>query len=144
MDAPHLGGLGGTYGGAPVACAAAIAAVEEIRKPAFLAHARAMGDVMRREMTEWKSALDLVGDVRGLGPMMLVELCWPPKTTTPAPAHALSVIKRCVSLGVVLIRAGLYSNCIRFMPPLTISEAELVEALAVVRDSIAFVEKSGP
>jgi 4-aminobutyrate aminotransferase/(S)-3-amino-2-methylpropionate transaminase len=144
MDAPHLGGVGGTYGGAPVACAAAIAAVEEIRKPAFLAHARAMGDVMRRELTAMQSTSKLVGDVRGLGPMMLVELVLDPVAHTPAPAHALAVIKRSVAAGVVLIRAGLYSNCIRFMPPLTISEAELVEALGVVRDSLAYVEKHGP
>jgi 4-aminobutyrate aminotransferase/(S)-3-amino-2-methylpropionate transaminase len=144
MDAPHLGGVGGTYGGSPVACAAAIAAVEEIRKPAFLAHARTIGDVLRRELSAMQQAHRLVGDVRGLGPMMLVELVTDPVARTPAAAHALAVIKRSVAAGVLLIRAGIYSNCIRFMPPLTISEAELVEALAIVRASLAYVEEHGP
>jgi 4-aminobutyrate aminotransferase/(S)-3-amino-2-methylpropionate transaminase len=85
----------------------------------------------------------LIGDVRGLGPMLLVELVLDRQTRAPAPAHALAVIKRAVANGVLLIRAGLYSNCIRFMPPLSISEAELREALAIVADALAYVEEHG-
>ena len=73
MDASHLGGVGGTYGGSPVACAAAIEAVTIIRQPAFLAHARRLGDVMREVMHGWQAKFPIVGDVRGLGPMMLAE-----------------------------------------------------------------------
>jgi 4-aminobutyrate aminotransferase/(S)-3-amino-2-methylpropionate transaminase len=141
MDAPHLGGVGGTYGGSPVACAAAIAAIEMIRAPSFLAHAKRVGDIMREELTKMKRTL--VGDVRGLGPMMLIELV-ADDTRAPAPAHALAVIKRAVANGVVLIRAGLYSNCVRFMPPLVITEAQLREGLAVVGEAVAYVEANGP
>mgnify|MGYP000943658768 CR=1 FL=1 len=144
MDAPHLGGLGGTYGGSPVACAAAIEAVRLVRTPAFLAHARRIGDVLREELTRMQASSQLVGDVRGLGPMLLVELVTDRTARTPAPAHALAIIKRAVSNGVVLIRAGLYSNCIRFMPPLSIGEDELREAVGVVGEALAHVERHGP
>jgi 4-aminobutyrate aminotransferase/(S)-3-amino-2-methylpropionate transaminase len=145
MDAPHPGGTGGTYGGSPVACAAAIEAVRMIREPAFLAHARAIGDVMRGELDAIAATSKrLVGDVRGVGPMLLVELVDDRATRAPAAAHALAVIKRSVAHGVILIRAGLYSNCVRFMPPLTISEAHAREALAVVGEAIRHVEEHGP
>jgi len=144
MDAPHVGGTGGTYGGAPVACAAAIAAIEMIRQPAFLAHARRIGEVMRGELVRIASTSKLIGDVRGKGPMLLVELVTDRATRAPAAAHALAVIKQSVASGVLLIRAGLYSNCVRFMPPLVISEDELREGLAVVGDAIRNVEEHGP
>jgi 4-aminobutyrate aminotransferase/(S)-3-amino-2-methylpropionate transaminase len=144
MDAPHLGGVGGTYGGSPVACAAAIEAVQLIRQPAFLAHAQRIGEVMRRELERMQSASQLIGDVRGLGPMLLVELVTDRVAKTPAAAHALAVIKRAVANGVVLIRAGLYSNCVRFMPPLSITEAQLLDGLAVVGEAIHHVEVNGP
>jgi len=143
MDAPHLGGVGGTYGGSPVACAAAIAAIEMIRQPAFLAHARRLGDIMREELGRMQARGKLVGDVRGLGPMMLIELVADAQQT-PAAAHALAVIKRSVTNGVLLIRAGLYSNCVRFMPPLTITEDQLRAGLAVVDEAIGHVEANGP
>ena len=141
MDAPHLGGVGGTYGGAPVACAAAIAAIEMIRQPAFLAHARRLGDIMREQLEQWRGAL--VADVRGLGPMMLIEMVTDAQKT-PAAAHALAVIKRSVANGVLLIRAGLYSNCVRFMPPLVITEEQLRAGLAVVGEAVKHVEANGP
>jgi 4-aminobutyrate aminotransferase/(S)-3-amino-2-methylpropionate transaminase len=144
MDAPHVGGVGGTYGGSPVTCAGAIAAIEQIRSPAFLAHAQKIGEVMRRELEKIQARSQLVGDVRGLGPMLLTELVTDRAARTPAAAHALAVIKRAVSNGAVLIRAGLYSNCVRFMPPLVISEAELLEGLAVVGEAIQYVEEHGP
>jgi 4-aminobutyrate aminotransferase / (S)-3-amino-2-methylpropionate transaminase / 5-aminovalerate transaminase len=143
MDAPHLGGVGGTYGGSPLACVAAIEAVKLIRKPEFLAHARRIGDVIRQELVAIQKASKLVADVRGLGPMLLVELVTDHATKAPAAAHAIAIIKRAVSNGVVLIRAGLYSNCIRFMPPLTITEDEVREGLAVVREAITYVEEHG-
>jgi 4-aminobutyrate aminotransferase/(S)-3-amino-2-methylpropionate transaminase len=143
MDAPHLGGIGGTYGGSPLACAAALEAVRLIRSPEFLAHARRIGEVMRGELLALQAACPLVGDVRGLGPMLLIELVTDREAKTPAPAHALAVIRRAVAGGVVLIRAGLYSNCVRFMPPLSITQDELREGLAVVAEAVRFVEEHG-
>jgi 4-aminobutyrate aminotransferase/(S)-3-amino-2-methylpropionate transaminase len=144
MDAPHVGGVGGTYGGSPVACAAAIEAIKLISQPAFLAHARRIGDTLRAELERMQAAGKLVGDVRGKGPMLLIELVLDRTTRTPAPAHALAVIKRSVANGVLLIRAGLYSNCVRFMPPLTITEDQLLAGLAVVAESLRHVEEHGP
>ena len=144
MDAPHLGGVGGTYGGSPLACAAAIEAVKQLRSPAFLAQATHVGHLMCSELMAMQGNSRLIGDVRGLGPMLLVELVLDREAKTPAPAHALAVIKRCVAHGLVLIRAGLYSNCIRFMPPLVITDDQLREALAVVAEAIAHVEANGP
>ena len=143
MDAPHLGGIGGTYGGSPIACAAALEAVRLIRNPDFLAHARRIGEVMRGELLELQAACPLVGDVRGLGPMLLIDLVTDREAKTPAPAHAIAVIRRAVAGGVLLIRAGLFSNCVRFMPPLSITEDELREGLAVVAEAVRFVGEHG-
>jgi 4-aminobutyrate aminotransferase/(S)-3-amino-2-methylpropionate transaminase len=130
MDSAHLGGIGGTYGGSPVACAAAIEAVNIIRQPAFLAHARRLGDVMREVMEGWKAESPIVGDVRGLGPMMLAEFVRSRKTKEPAsPEETLAIVRQAVANGVVVMRAGLYSNGVRLLPPLTMPEAMLREGL---------------
>jgi 4-aminobutyrate aminotransferase/(S)-3-amino-2-methylpropionate transaminase len=130
MDSAHLGGIGGTYGGSPVACAAAIEAVNLIRQPAFLAHARRLGDVMRDVMEGWKAESPIVGDVRGLGPMMLAEFVRSRETKESAsPEETLAIVRQAVANGVVVMRAGLYSNGVRLLPPLTMPEAMLREGL---------------
>ena len=137
MDSAHLGGIGGTYGGSPVACAAAIEAVTIIRQPAFLAHARRLGDVMREVMDAWKARWPIVGDVRGLGPMMLAEFVRDRETRAPAtPESTLKIVRAAVSNGVVVMRAGLYSNCIRLLPPLNMPEDMLREGLAALGSAI--------
>jgi 4-aminobutyrate aminotransferase / (S)-3-amino-2-methylpropionate transaminase / 5-aminovalerate transaminase len=130
MDSAHLGGVGSTYGGSPVACAAAIEALHMIRQPEFLAHANHLGDVMREILESWKDKLPMVGDVRGLGPMQLIELVADRETKEPLPpADTLAIVRAAVSRGVLLIRAGLYSNCVRFLPPLNMPEDMLREGL---------------
>jgi 4-aminobutyrate aminotransferase/(S)-3-amino-2-methylpropionate transaminase len=141
LDAPHLGGIGGTYGGSPLACAAALAAVEMIRRPEFLARAAAVGETIRRAMERWKESYSLVGDARGLGAMRLVELVLDRKTKAPAPEETLAVVRRAVETGVVVMRAGLYSNGVRLLPPLTISDEELEEGLEVLGTAIGHVEE---
>ncbi len=137
MDSAHLGGVGSTYGGSPVACVAAIEALKMIRQPEFLAHANRLGDIMREVMEGWQAKWPMVGDVRGLGPMMLVELVTDRESKTPlAPADTLNIVKKAVANGVLLIRAGLFSNCIRFLPPLTMSEDMLREGLDAVARAI--------
>jgi len=137
MDSAHVGGVGSTYGGSPVACAAAIAALNMIRQPEFLSHANRLGDVMREVLEGWKASWPVVGDVRGLGPMMLVEFVTDRELKTPlAAADTLAVVRRAVANGVLLIRAGLYSNCIRFLPPLNMPEDMLREALNAVGRAI--------
>jgi 4-aminobutyrate aminotransferase/(S)-3-amino-2-methylpropionate transaminase len=116
---------------------AAIEALKMIRQPEFLAHANRLGDVMRDVMEGWKRRWPIVGDVRGLGPMMLVELVTDRESKTPLPpADTLAVVRSAVSKGVLLIRAGLFSNCIRFLPPLNMPEDMLREALDAVGSAI--------
>ena len=141
MDSAHLGGIGGTYGGSPVACAAALAAVETIRRPAFLQRAERIGVIMREAMEGWKRQWPLVGDVRGLGPMMLVELVRDRSTKEPAFEETLAVVRNAVSRGLMVIRAGLYSNCVRLLPPLTIGDEELREGLQVLGAAVGHVEE---
>ena len=137
MDAAHLGGIGGTYGGSPVACAAAIEAVTMIRQPEFLAHARHLGDVMREVMNGWKDTWPVVGDVRGLGPMMLAEFVRNRATKEPStPDETLQIVRQVVANGVVVMRAGLYSNGLRLLPPLTMPEDMLREGLSAIGRAI--------
>jgi len=140
MDSAHLGGVGGTYGGSPVACAAAIEAIDIIRRPDFLSHARRLGDVMREVLNGWKEKFPMVGDVRGLGPMMLAEFVRDRDTKEPATAEAtLRVVGQAVANGVVVMRAGLYSNCVRLLPPLTMPEDMLREGLDALGRAIEVV-----
>ena len=140
MDSAHLGGIGSTYGGSPMACVAALEALKMIRQPDFLAHARRLGDVMREVLLGWKQQWPIVGDVRGLGPMMLIELVSDTEAKTPLRSDdTLRIIRAAVSKGVVLIRAGVYSNCIRFLPPLNMPEDMLREGLKAVGDAVALI-----
>jgi 4-aminobutyrate aminotransferase/(S)-3-amino-2-methylpropionate transaminase len=108
-----------------------------IRKPEFLAHANRVGTVMREILEDWKARWPIVGDVRGLGPMLLVELVTDKQSKTPlTPAETLAIVRDAVSNGVLLIRAGLFSNCIRFLPPLNIPEDMLREGLGAVGAAI--------
>lgn len=142
LDSAHLGGIGGTYGGSPVACAAAIEAVSIIRQPEFLAHARHLGDVMRDVMERWKAEWPIVGDVRGLGPMMLAEFVRDRVTKEPAsPDITLGIVRQAVANGVIVMRAGMYSNCIRLLPPLTMPEDMLREGLDALGRAIRTTQR---
>jgi 4-aminobutyrate aminotransferase/(S)-3-amino-2-methylpropionate transaminase len=140
MDSAHLGGIGGTYGGSPVACAAAVAALNILRQPEFLAHANELGAAMRAEMESWKRKYPIVGDVRGLGPMLLVEFVSDREAKTPLDApDVIAIVRHAAARGAILMRAGLYSNCIRFLPPLNIPLDMAHEALSVVDHAIEAV-----
>jgi 4-aminobutyrate aminotransferase/(S)-3-amino-2-methylpropionate transaminase len=142
LDSAHLGGIGSTYGGSPMACVAALEALKMIRQPDFLAHSQRLGNVMREVLLDWKRQWPMVGDVRGLGPMLLIELVSDRETKTPlGPEDTLGIIRQAVSKGVVLIRAGVYSNCIRFLPPLNMPEDMLREALKAVGAAIELTQE---
>jgi len=136
MDSVHLGGIGGTYGGAPVTCVAAIEVIKEMTSPGFLQQAEKIGDMIASRLEEWKKKYSIVGDVRGLGAMRLVEFVKDRKTKTPDPDLTLRILKDAVTHGIVLIRAGLYSNCIRLLPPLVITPDQLNEGLDVLEAAI--------
>lgn len=137
LDAPHPGGIGGTYGGSPVACAAAIAAINILKTESFLARARTVGELMHIAMQEWKTKYSVIGDVRGLGAMQLVEFVKDRDTKEPDMEVAMEVIKDAIGNGLILIRAGLFSNCIRLLPPIVITDEQLKEGLEVLEAAIA-------
>ena len=137
MDAPHSGGLGGTYGGSPVACAAALKTIEIINTPEFLGRATAIGEIVAARLEEWKRTFPAIGDVRGLGAMRLVEFVKDRISKTPDPDLALRIIREGVANGLVLIRAGLFSNCIRLLPPIAMTDDQLQEGLGVLEAAIA-------
>lgn len=140
MDAPHPGGLGGTYSGNPLACVAALAALDTLASPAFLDRARVLGERLRAHLLRIQAAHPrLVGDVRGLGPMLAMELVKDPQTKEPWLEATQAVNAGTLQRGVITIRAGMYSNCVRFLPPLTLSDDALDEGMAVVAQTVAAV-----
>ena len=143
MSAPHPGGLGGTYSGNPLSCVAALAALDEITTPAFLDRATALGERLRGHLLSIQAAHpNLVGDVRGLGPMLAMELVKDATTKEPWMEATQGVNAATLQRGVITIRAGLFSNCVRFLPPLNMTDAELDAAMAVVAESVTAVAQS--
>jgi 4-aminobutyrate aminotransferase/(S)-3-amino-2-methylpropionate transaminase len=131
MDAPHEAAVGGTYVGNPVAQAAALAVLDVIEEEGLCERARAIGEIVRTRMESWQRTYSQVGDVRGLGAMLAIELVHDPAAKTPAPDLATAVVDEAARRGLLLLRAGLEGNCIRVLCPLVISDAELDEALDV-------------
>ncbi len=131
MDAPHVGGLGGTYGGNPVACAAALGAIATIEEQDLVGQARALGDTMVAALTEMRSRHSVIGDVRGRGAMIAVELVRP-GTLEPDAASTSAVAAFCHREGVLVLTAGTYGNVLRFLPPLVMPQHLLEEALTVL------------
>ncbi|MGL6280581.1 MAG: 4-aminobutyrate--2-oxoglutarate transaminase [Gaiella sp.] len=129
MDAPHAGAIGGTYIGNPVALAAALAVLDVFEEEDLVARGRAVGERIRERMHAWQARHPAIGDVRGLGPMLALELVADPVTKEPAPALAEAVIDEALRRGLILLRSGVAGNCIRVLCPLTISDAELDDAL---------------
>jgi len=140
MDGPHPGGLGGTYSGNPLACVAAIEAIGMIRQPEFLERATQIGDRIRNHLLDLQAEVQLIGDVRGLGAMMLMELVRDRDTKVPAPDETLLLTQECLKRGLIAIRSGLFSNCIRFLPPLNITDEQVDEGMSIIADALRVVE----
>ena len=139
MDAPHGGAIGGTFIGNPVALAAALAVLDVLADEDLVARANAIGDTIRSRMLAWQERWPRIGDVRGLGAMLALELVHDPATKDPAPELARAVIDAALARGVILLKAGTAGNCIRVLCPLTIEEPVLEEALDVWEDALAAV-----
>jgi 4-aminobutyrate aminotransferase/(S)-3-amino-2-methylpropionate transaminase len=129
MDAPHEGAIGGTYIGNPVALAAAAAVLDVINEEKLVERARALGSTISARMRAWQERFVQIGDVRGLGAMLAIELVEDRESKTPAPALADRVIEEALQRGLLLLKAGILSNCVRVLVPLVISDEELEEAL---------------
>jgi 4-aminobutyrate aminotransferase/(S)-3-amino-2-methylpropionate transaminase len=136
VDSVHPGGLGGTFGGNPVACAAALAALETIEADGLVARASTIGDLMLPRLRALQSSYDVVGDVRGRGAMVAIELV-EPGTTTPDAALTSRVAAACHRDGLLVLTAGSYGNVLRFLPPLVISDDLLDDGLGVLEKALA-------
>ncbi|MER7366797.1 4-aminobutyrate--2-oxoglutarate transaminase [Nonomuraea wenchangensis] len=136
MDAVHVGGLGGTYGGNPLACEAALGVLETIEEEDLVAKARRIGEIMLPRLEAMKERFDVIGDVRGRGAMIAIELV-EPGTKEPNPTAVQAVVKRCHAEGLLVLTAGTYGNVLRFLPPLVMPEHLLEEGLGILEKAIA-------
>jgi 4-aminobutyrate aminotransferase/(S)-3-amino-2-methylpropionate transaminase len=137
MDAPMAGGLGGTFGGNPVSCAASLAAIEMIATPAFLERAARIGEVVRARLQQMAGRFAQIGEARGLGAMNAIELVTDRRTKAPAKEQTSRVIRACYERGLVILRAGVFDNVIRLLPPLTIGDADLETGLEILEEALA-------
>jgi len=143
MDSIQIGGLGGTYGGNPVACAAALATIEQIEKRHLCERARQIGEQLRARLEEWQKRQQTpargrvantaeIGEVRGLGAMMAVEFVQDRQTKAPAKEFTQNLVKRCAENGLLVLSAGTHSNVLRFLLPLVATGAQIDEGLSVI------------
>ena len=139
MDSPPDSAIGGTYVGNPVAQAAALAVLEIFEEESLVERASAIGDVIRTRMLTWQERWPEIGDVRGLGAMLAIELVRDPATKEPAADKASAVIEEAFRNGLLLIKSGTDGNCIRVLTPFVVTDAELDEALGVWEDALATV-----
>ena len=139
MDDPHDGAIGGTFIGNPVALAAALAVLDVFEEEDVVARAVTVGNTIRERMLAWQARWREIGDVRGLGAMLAVELVRDAESMKPAPELTTAVIDEALRRGLILLKAGVYGNCIRVLCPLTISDGELDEGLAVWEGALGAV-----
>jgi 4-aminobutyrate aminotransferase/(S)-3-amino-2-methylpropionate transaminase len=136
MDAPGPNAIGGTYVGNPVAQAAALAVLDVIDEEGLVERAAAIGETIRTRMHGWQGRFEEIGDVRGLGAMLAIELVHDRDSKDPAPELVAAVCDEAFRNGLLLIGAGIYSNVVRVLVPLTITDAELDEALGVWEEAL--------
>jgi 4-aminobutyrate aminotransferase/(S)-3-amino-2-methylpropionate transaminase len=145
MDAPGVGGLGGTFAGNPVACEAALAVLDIIEKDKLCARADHLGEMFQKRAKMWQSKWELIGEVRGMGAMQALELVRSKRTREPAPEETKKISQRCYENGLITITAGSYSNIIRLLMPIVITDGQMTEAMDVMEAAIATVaEKKEP
>ena len=142
VDAVAPGGLGGTFGGNPVACAAAVAVLDEIATEAFQHRARELGERIKEALDGIAARVDSVGEVRGLGPMLALELVEDRETKAPAAALAAATVAAARERGLVLLSCGLYGNVVRILVPLVIGDDDLQRGLELFEEALAAASAS--
>jgi 4-aminobutyrate aminotransferase/(S)-3-amino-2-methylpropionate transaminase len=140
MDAPHVGGLGSTYGGNPVACASAIASIDYMKQHDLTGRANEIGAITTGYFQNWKDQYQIVGDTRCTGAMCAIEFVNDRKTKEPNKTSPARVIDEGFQRGLIMIRAGLYSSCVRTLAPLTITDDQLHEAMAALGEAVAIAD----
>jgi 4-aminobutyrate aminotransferase/(S)-3-amino-2-methylpropionate transaminase len=139
LDAPHIGGIGGTYGGNPVCCAAANAVLDIFEEEDLLEKSESLGRRLKQMFESWREKFEIIGEVRGLGPMLALELVKNRMTREPAAAEAKDLTAICRDKGLVLLSCGNFGNVIRTLMPLTISDDELTRGLDILEEGLAEV-----
>ena len=141
MDVVHAGGIGGTYGGNPLACEAALAVLDIIESENLLETSKELGEKLNTAFLDLQKKFDIIGDVRGLGPMIAMELVKDKEAKTPAPEVTKALISYCYENGLILLSCGTYGNVLRFLMPLVITDEQLEKGLKVLEDGLAAVTK---
>ncbi len=136
MDAVHPGGLGSTFGGSPVSCAAALAALSEIESRGLCGRARHLGEVFKARLANLAEEVPAIGDVRVIGAMAALEFVTDPRTKQPDPVAVSRVLSACHAEGIILLKAGTYDNSVRLLPPLVISDDLLNDGLSVLEKAV--------
>jgi 4-aminobutyrate aminotransferase / (S)-3-amino-2-methylpropionate transaminase / 5-aminovalerate transaminase len=136
MDAPPDSAIGGTYVGNPVAQAAALAVLDVFEEENLVERAQQIGERIRERMVSWQERIEQIGDVRGLGAMLAIEFVRDRDSKEPNPELATAVVEAATERGLLLLKSGIYSNCIRVLCPLVLTDAELDEALEVWEDAL--------
>ena len=141
MDAPQPGGLGGTFGGNPLSCVAALAVLDafENENENLSARANELGNRFQRRALDWQRRWPMIGDVRGLGALQAMELVQSAETRLPAPDETKRIVQYCYEHGLIILSSGSYSNVIRALMPLVITDAQMDEALAVLESALQTV-----
>jgi 4-aminobutyrate aminotransferase/(S)-3-amino-2-methylpropionate transaminase len=139
MDSVHVGGLGGTYGGNPIACAAALGAIETMKEEDLCGRARQIEAIFRERLDRLRDKYDVIADIRGRGAMLAIELTAGAGDLTPDPVATAAINKHCNSQGLVTLTAGTFGNVFRFLPPLAAPDHLLTEGLDIVEDAFAHV-----
>lgn len=136
MNAPHAGGLGGTYGGNPVACSASLAVLEILIDDGMLARSKALGETLWKKFNALKDKYEIIGDVRGKGPMLGLELVRDRETKEPAAAEAKKLVQLCYEKGLIILSCGNFGNVIRTLMPFVITDEQLDRGLTILEDSL--------
>jgi len=144
MDAPGPGGLGGTFAGNPLSCAAANAVLDAFESQDLLSRANSIGDRFRKRAQSWQARYEIIGDVRGLGAMRAIELVKSRETRESAPEETKRIAQYCYEHGLITITAGTYNNIIRVLVPLVITDEQMDEALDVLEGALASVSAAQP
>ncbi len=142
MNAPHVGGLGGTYSGNPVSCRAALAVLDILLDDGLLKRSESLGKTVKQRFDEMQARYEIIGEVRGRGPMLAMELVEDRQTRIPAAAATKAIVQRCYDKGLVLLSCGNYSNVIRTLMPLVITDAQLEKGLTILEESLEEVTRA--
>jgi len=141
MDSVHAFGVGGTYGANPIACRAGLAVLEIFEEEGLLQKAETLGRKMRGFLDRWATQFEAIGEVRGLGPMLAMELVRDRETKEPAAEEAKALAKFCLDRGLVVLVCGTFGNVIRFLPPLPIGDELLTRGMSILEEGLAAMRK---